>query len=115
MISLNYRDARPIYEQIKERLRQLILSGAIGEGERMPSVRELAAELAINPNTIMRAYRELEAEGFVYSVQGKGTFAGRLCEVDTSRKQLLLQKFRDSAKELLQLGVTMEELSQILY
>ena len=114
MISLNYRDARPIYEQIKERLRQLILSGAIGEGERMPSVRELAAELAINPNTIMRAYRELEAEGFVYSVQGKGTFAGRLCEVDTSRKQLLLQKFRDSAKELLQLGVTMEELSQIL-
>ena len=114
MISLNYRDARPIYEQIKERLRQLILSGAIREGERMPSVRELAAEVAINPNTIMRAYRELEAEGFVYSVQGKGTFAGRLCEVDTGRKQLLLQKFRDSAKELLQLGVTMEELSQIL-
>ena len=114
MISLNYRDARPIYEQIKERLRQLILSGAIREGERMPSVRELAAEVAINPNTIMRAYRELESEGFVYSVQGKGTFAGRLSEVDTSRKQLLLQKFRDSAKELLQLGVTMEELSQIL-
>lgn len=114
MISLNYRDARPIYEQIKERLRQLILSGAIREGERMPSVRELAAEVAINPNTIMRAYRELEAEGFVYSVQGKGTFAGHLSEVDTGRKQLLLQKFRDSAKELLQLGVTMEELSQIL-
>ena len=114
MISLNYRDARPIYEQIKERLRQLILSGAILEGERMPSVRELAAEVAINPNTIMRAYRELEAEGFVYSVQGKGTFAGRLCEVDTSRKQLLMQSFRNSARELLQLGVTMEELSQIL-
>ena len=114
MISLNYRDARPIYEQIKERLRQLILSGAIGEGERMPSVRELAAELAINPNTIMRAYRELEAEGFVYSVQGKGTFAGRLCEVDTSRKQLLMQTFRNSARELLQLGVSAEELSQIL-
>ena len=114
MISLNYRDARPIYEQIKERLRQLILSGAIREGERMPSVRELAAEVAINPNTIMRAYRELEAEGFVYSVQGKGTFAGRLCEVDTSRKQLLMQTFRNSARELLQLGVTMEELSQIL-
>ena len=114
MISLNYRDARPIYEQLKERLRQLILSGAIREGERLPSVRELAAELAINPNTIMRAYRELEAEGFVYSVQGKGTFAGRLCEVDTSRKQLLMQTFRNSARELLQLGVTMEELSQIL-
>ena len=80
----------------------------------MPSVRELAAEVAINPNTIMRAYRELESEGFVYSVQGKGTFAGRLSEVDTGRKQLLLKKFRDSTKELLQLGVTMEELSQIL-
>ncbi len=115
MISLNYRDARPIYEQLKERLRQLILSGAICEGERLPSVRELAAELAINPNTIMRAYRELETEGFVYSVQGKGTFAGRLSEVDTSRKELLMQKFRDSAKELLQLGVSVEELSKILY
>ena len=115
MISLNYRDARPIYEQIKERLRQLILSGAIREGERMPSVRELAAEVAINPNTIMRAYRELESEGFVYSVQGKGTFAGRLSEVDTSRKQLLMQTFRNSARELLQLGVSAEELTQILY
>ena len=114
MISLNYRDARPIYEQLKERLRQLILSGAIREGERLPSVRELATELTINPNTIMRAYRELEAEGFVYSIQGKGTFAGKLSEVDAGRKQLLLQKFRESAKELLQLGVSTEELSQIL-
>ena len=114
LISLNYRDARPIYEQLKERLRRLILSGALCEGERLPSVRELAAELAINPNTIMRAYRELETEGFVYSVQGKGTFAGRLSEVDVTRKQLLLRKFRDSAKELLQLGVRTEELSQIL-
>ncbi len=114
MISLNYRDARPIYEQLKERLRQLILSGAIREGERLPSVRELATELTINPNTIMRAYRELETEGFVYSIQGKGTFAGKLSEVDAGRKQLLLQKFRESAKELLQLGVSTEELSQIL-
>ena len=60
MISLNYRDPRPIYEQLEEKLRRLILSGAIAEGERLPSVRELASQLAINPNTIQRAYRELD-------------------------------------------------------
>ena len=77
MISLNYRDPRPIYEQLEEKLRRLILSGAIAEGEKLPSVRELAARLAINPNTIQRAYRELEQAGFLYSVPGKGSFAGK--------------------------------------
>ena len=67
MISLNYRDPRPIYEQLEEKLRRLILSGAIPEGERLPSVRELAGQLAINPNTIQRAYRELEQAGFIWS------------------------------------------------
>ena len=75
MISLNYRDPRPIYEQLEEKLRRLILSGAIGEGERLPSVRELASQLAINPNTIQRAYRELENEGYIVSVPGRGSFA----------------------------------------
>jgi GntR family transcriptional regulator len=75
MISLNYRDSRPIYEQIRDELRKLIVTGAIGKDEKLPSVRALAAELAINPNTIQRAYNELEAEGYIYSVPGKGSFA----------------------------------------
>ena len=66
MIQINYNDARPIYEKVKEQLRRLILSGALPEDSKLPSVRELAVSLTVNPNTIQRAYRELEAE--VYAV-----------------------------------------------
>ena len=75
MISLDHRSGQPLYSQVKEGCKRLILSGAIGESERLPSVRELALQLAINPNTIQRAYRELEAEGYVGSSPGKGIYA----------------------------------------
>lgn len=74
MITINTRDPRPIYVQIKEGLCRLILTGALAERERLPSVRELAGQLAINPNTIQRAYRELEMGGWIASVHGKGSF-----------------------------------------
>ena len=70
MISLNYRDARPIYEQVRDGLRHLVITGAIAEGEKLPSVRTLAASLAINPNTIQRAYGALEKEGYLTSEPG---------------------------------------------
>ena len=72
MLNLDYRDARPIYEQVRDNLRRLMVSGAIQEGEKLPSVRSLASNLAINPNTIQRAYESLEAEGYVYSIPGAG-------------------------------------------
>ena len=75
MIQLNYRDSKPIYEQIKDGLRRLVITGSIAKDEKLPSVRELASELAITPNTIQRAYRELETEGYIYTVAGKGSFA----------------------------------------
>lgn len=71
MISLNYRDSRPIYEQIRDGLRKLIVTGALSADEKLPSVRALAAQLAINPNTIQRAYNELEGEGYIYSVPAR--------------------------------------------
>ena len=74
MISLNYRDSRPIYEQIRDELRKLIVTGALSADEKLPSVRALAAQLAINPNTIQRAYRQLEMEGWIATVPGKGCF-----------------------------------------
>ena len=114
MISLNYRDSRPIYEQLEEKLRRMILSGAIGEGERLPSVRELAGQLAINPNTIQRAYRELEQNGFIYSVPGKGSFAGKLSGVDEGRRRELREKLAAVWTELLQLGEDPEELQALL-
>ena len=114
MIRLNYRDPRPIYEQLEEKLRRLILSGAIAEGERLPSVRELASQLAINPNTIQRAYRELEQAGFIYSVPGKGSFAGKLSGVDESRRRELREKLTAIWTELLQLGEDPQELQALL-
>lgn len=114
MISLNYRDPRPIYEQLEEKLRRLILSGAIGEGEKLPSVRELASQLAINPNTIQRSYRELEQKGFIYSVPGKGSFAGKLSGVDEGRRRELREKLLAIWTELLQLGENPEQLISLL-
>ena len=77
MISLNYRDARPIYEQVKDGLRHLVVTGALQAGDKLPSVRALASNLAINPNTIQRAYESLEQEGYLYSVQGKYRYPHR--------------------------------------
>lgn len=110
MLQLNYRDAKPIYEQIKEGIRRLLLSKAIAADEKLPSVRELASNLAINPNTIQRTYRELETEGYVYTRQGKGTFAASTALVQKTRKHELLESFDDVVTELFVLNVTKEEL-----
>ena len=75
MLNLNFRDTKPIYIQIKDGIKKLIITGAICADEKVPSVRELAESLAINPNTIQKAYKELETEGYLYSVSGRGTFA----------------------------------------
>ena len=110
MLQLNYRDTKPIYEQIKDSIRRLLLSNAIEADEKLPSVRELASSLAINPNTIQRAYRELEAEGYVYTKQGKGTFASATAMVCQMRKQELLVEFDDVVSELFILDASVEEL-----
>ena len=110
MLNLDYRDARPIYEQVKDGLRRLMVTGVIQEGEKLPSVRTMAGTLAINPNTIQRAYEALESEGYVYSVPGKGSFAAPNTGVDEGRKHDLLHTFDQTAGELLFLGVSGEEL-----
>ena len=114
MISLNYRDSRPIYEQIRAELRKLIVSGALAPDEKLPSVRALAAQLAINPNTIQRAYNELEAEGYIYSVPGKGSFAAGNDAAGARRREELLRQARDLLRELRYLGVSQEELAALL-
>ena len=110
MISLNYRDSRPIYEQIKDGLRKLIVTGALGTGEKLPSVRSLATQLSINPNTIQRAYNELESEGYIYSVPGKGSFAAVMDDAVAARKNELLEQVGELLRELRSLGATAEEL-----
>lgn len=114
MLTLNYRDVKPIYMQIQEGLKKLIISGALEKNEKLPSVRELAGSLAINPNTIQRAYRELEAEGYLYSVSGKGTFVSPDIRVDEDRKKELLEQFDETVEELFYLSVSKRLLQERL-
>ena len=114
MLNLDYRDARPIYEQVRDGLRRLMVSGIIQEGEQLPTVRAMATSLAINPNTIQRAYELLEAEGYVSSVPGKGSFAAPHHQVDSTRRDGLLRVFDDTATELMFLGLSSDTLSQRL-
>ncbi len=110
MISINYRDGRPIYEQVRDGICRLITSGAIKEDEKLPSVRELASSLAINPNTIQRAYRELESEGYIYSAAGKGSFATPISETRGRKQAELWAALDKNIEELRELGISREEL-----
>ena len=110
MVHLDYRDARPIYAQIVDGYREQIASTVLQPGEKLPSVRELAAELAINPNTIQRAYRQLEAEGWIATVPGKGCFVCGGDALQEREKGRLLVEFDETTAALLALGVTRGEL-----
>ena len=114
MISLNYRDSRPIYEQIRDGFKKLIVTGAVGPNEKLPSVRTLATQLSINPNTIQRAYNELESQGYTYSVPGKGSFASEPVNAESGRRRELEEKIRELAAELRYLGATEAELLGLL-
>ena len=114
MIILDYRDTRPLYEQIVDKFQMLILSGALEPSSRMPSVRSLAVELSINPNTIQRAYSELERNGFLYTVKGKGNYVAYSDSLKDVRKQEILEKLRDLKKEALSMGMTVKELTEFL-
>ena len=114
MISINYRDPRPIYEQIQSELRRLMLTGALPPGSRLPSVRELAGQLAINPNTIQRAYRELEADGYILSVAGKGSFVAQVDQIAEQQKKQAVGAFLAAAQRLRALGLGEEELAALL-
>ena len=110
MISLNYRDARPIYEQVEDGLRRLIVTGAFQEGEKLPSVRSLAASLSINPTTIQKAYDALEKAGYLRSSPGRGCFAAIPKTEESDRQADLLQRFDETVAELKFLGVDTQQL-----
>ena len=110
MVHLDYRDVRPIYAQIADGFRSQITAGILRSGEKLPSVRELAVQLSINPNTIQRAYRQLEAEGWIATVPGKGCFVCGLRSYSDAEKRELLEAFDKAAAALLKCGTSREEL-----
>ena len=115
MITIDYKDRRPIYEQIKNGLKRLIVTGALKEGDKLPSVRSLATELAINPNTIQKAYNELENAGVIYAVKGKGNFvADDAAKLKEEKLRALLDALAQQVIQAMELGATEEQLEQWL-
>ena len=112
MLHLDYRDIRPLYAQITDEIRQQISGGVLVQGDKLPSVRELAVELSINPNTIQRAYRQLEMEGWIATVPGKGCFVCGCPLGDPQEEVKLLNTLEDTVKRLLSMGYTRQELVQ---
>ncbi|NBI89485.1 GntR family transcriptional regulator [Lachnospiraceae bacterium] len=106
MIILDYKDTRPIYEQVVEKFKLLILKGVIQKDEQMPSVRSLAVELSINPNTIQKAYAELERQGYIYTVKGRGNFISDNKNLLDERKEELKSRIVFLYKEGKELGMT---------
>lgn len=114
MLQIDYRSSESLYIQIKNNFKNLILSESLKENDLLPSVRNLASELAINVNTVQRAYRELEQEGYIYSIPGKGNFVAKVSN------NLIEKNFDDFKSELIEvlkrgeiLGISKERVIKI--
>ncbi len=114
MIILDYRDRRPLYEQIVERFQELMVTGALVQDSQMPSVRSMAMDLSINPNTIQRAYAELERQGYIYTVKGKGSFVADSSQIRSRQGEALLAEQRELAERGRYLGVEKDQLFAVI-
>ena len=114
MISLDYRDKRPIYEQVVEKLEKLIVCGALESNTRLPSIRTLALELSVNPNTIQRAYAQLEQDGYLYTVTGRGNYVTSEAEWKKGRIQAVLKEFEEALVKARETKVPRKELEALL-
>ena len=110
LIELDYKDPRPIYEQVTEKLEGMILVGVLQEDSQLPSVRNMAVALSINPNTIQRAYTELERRGYIYSVKGKGSFVADSTRLRKLRQEEACGRLREASREAAALGVPRERI-----
>lgn len=114
MITLDYRDKRPIYEQIVEQMQRLIVSEVLKPNDKIPSVRSLAMEISINPNTIQRAYMQLESDGWIYTVKGKGNFVSEKSGWFNAEKTAALESLKKEISKAKALGITKEEIIDLL-
>lgn len=113
MILIDHKDRRPIYEQIIERFEQLILCGALEKNSPMPSVRSLAMELSLNPNTIQRAYQELERAGYIYTIKGKGSFVSESAQTADKKREEIKKELAESVEKALLAGISPGELREM--
>lgn len=106
LIVIDYQNRKPIYEQIVDRFQMLIIKGVLGPDAQMPSVRSLAAELSINPNTIQKAYSILEQQGFIYPVKGRGAFVSGDRALKEKKTEVFFGKLRELVKEAKEIGIS---------
>ena len=115
MIKLDYKDARTLHQQIEDGFRELIINAILKTDEQLPSVRELSIALTVNPNTVQKAYKELETAGYIYSVKGKGSFVAPVsCSKDEKRVSELYEEITSSVKELMYLGETKDGIQNLV-
>lgn len=114
MIKLDYKNDKPLHEQITQGIKDLIMCGVLAADEQLPSVRDLSVSLTVNPNTVQRAYKTLEAEGIIYSIRGKGNFVARMPQADTKTLDSLYHTLFETMRELLFYGESRECIEKVL-
>ncbi len=114
MIKLDYKNDKPLHEQITQGIKDLIMCGAMAADEQLPSVRDLSVSLTVNPNTVQRAYKTLEAEGVIYSIRGKGNFVARMPEADQKTMDSLYHTLFETMREILFYGESKESIEKVL-
>ncbi len=114
MIVLDYRDKRPIYEQIVDKLEHLIVCGALESNTKMPSVRSFAMELSVNPNTVQRAYAQLEQDGYLYTVSGRGNYVTCEQEWKSGKINSVLKDITAKLQYGKEIGIEKKDLQEIL-
>ena len=115
MIKIDYKDSRSLHMQIEDGIKELIINKVFTENQQLPSVRELSIELTVNPNTVQKAYKQLEADGFIYSIRGRGNFVSPLTHIKDDKKiSELYESLSSSAKALLYLGEDIEKIYSII-
>lgn len=112
MILIDYRDTRPIYEQVVEKFKMLILRGVLHQDDKIPSVRNLAVDLSINPNTIQRAYAELERQGYIFTVKGKGNFVSDSRQLLFRYREEIFAEIQNICRAAFEVGITKDEIIQ---
>lgn len=111
-ISIDFRNRKPIYEQIVDRFETLIVNGVLNADSQLPSVRALAVELSINPNTIQKAYSILEQNGYIYPVKGRGNFVSGNEQLKLRKQESIYASLRENVKKGRELGISCGEMTE---
>ncbi len=115
MIKIDYKDSRSLHEQIEDGIKTLIINKVLAEDEQLPSVRELSISLTVNPNTVQKAYKQLESDGFIYSIKGRGNFVAPVSHTkDSAKIKELYENLESAVKALIYLGEPEESIDSVI-